>query len=739
MADMAVKKRGMLKKILVASGVCLVLFAGVAIAVPLLVDWEKVRKLAEEIGTKATGRQVVIEKLGVSVFSGVEMTGFKVGRGRDKSFRSEPLVQADRVIARYSFWRLFLLQISINRVELVGPRIYVERNRKGMLSFSDLIRKSAKSAADAGERASPIKLPIDLNIRELSIVDGDMRYRDSSRRPARTVGIEKLDVKFTNFSITGARSRLKVAFDAMLNNARIPVEVDGNLRFNLNRSILAVEDLEVTLPGIRAVTNGELAELQAYPRMNSLKETVDVDLPRLWEGVKPFMAPDTAAKIAPSGSIRVSTELNGTLKKMEISGSVAFRSVGMRYGELAGLFEGLEGEVDFTGDRVSTTGLRFIVADSPFTFDMKLSNLGLSDPSSFSISRFAPKGKFSLSSPKVVLDKLMALSGKEEEAAARGDKAGKEGKAPPAKEPDLRAYVPRQADISGDIRMDEVRMKKLALAGEVVSITLSSGKLSFVQKGMLYEGKDDASGSVMLASYPLVFEMKATLAGFQAKPFMDDTLDSFAPKLAGTLKGKVSGKADAKISLSGKGVTSPNIRKNLKGNGSFLVSGGKLSRIEALQKNVGKYLKSDLFARDMEFKSLGGDFKVADAKITTPNLAMDPGPEGDFGFLFNGSINFDLDISGPGGNSSSRTGALTTRFHPRHEDTVMKGDLGKALFYKNKEGWPTGEWDVSGNATLPIILPSKKQAGKVLQQKGKEMVKEQMPAAKKLLKGLFRK
>jgi len=728
MANTGAKKGGFLKKILVGAGVFLVLLAGLAIAVPLLIDWEKVRKMAEELGSKATGRQVVIEKLSVSVFSGVEIRGFKVGHGRDRSFKAEPLVQADRVTARYSLWRLFLFQVAINKIELVAPKIYVERNRKGIFSFSDLL-KNPGADSGGGAQTAPLKLPIELNISTISVVGGSLRFRDSSAKPVLTVGVEKLGLNLSNFSISGARSKLKMAFEAAVNRATLPVKVEGAMRFNLNRSTLDIEEMAVSLPGVRAVTSGEVAELQTIPRLNAIKETVDIDLAKAWDGVKPVMDPRISAMLSPSGSMNVSTELNGTIKRLNVSGSVAFKNVGMRYKDLAGLFEGLEGRVDFTEDRVATTGLRFIVADSPFTFDMKITNLGLSNPALFSLAGFAPKGKFSLSSPKVVTDKLLALAGGDEKAAEKGGKKKGSQAEPPAPEPDLRAYVPRKADISGDVRMDEVHLKKLVLTGEVVNVALKNGKFTFVQKGGLYEGKDDASGSVVLTSFPLAFDLKADLAGFQAKPFMDDLLDSFAPKLAGPLKGKVSGKSGAAITLSGKGVTFPNIRKNLKGAGSFLAANGKLAKIEALQKNVGKHLKTDLFDRDLEFKTLGGDFKIAGGKITTPNTAMDPGPEGDFGFLYNGSVTMDLDLKGE----------LTTRFNPRYEGTVMKGDVGKTLFVKDKNGWPTGLWDVTGTLTLPIILPSKKQAGKVLQQKGKEILKQQTPAAKKLLQGFFKK
>jgi len=83
-------------------------------------------------------------------------------------------------------------------------------------------------------------------------------------------------------------------------------------------------------------------------------------------------------------------------------------------------------------------------------------------------------------------------------------------------------------------------------------------------------------------------------------------------------------------------------------------------------------------------------------------------------------------------------GAMTTRFHPRHADEVMKGDVGKALFTR-ENGWAVGDWDVSGSLTLPIVTPSKKRVAKVVQQQAKEELKKQAPAVKKALKGLFKK
>ncbi len=103
------------------------------------------------------------------------------------------------------------------------------------------------------------------------------------------------------------------------------------------------------------------------------------------------------------------------------------------------------------------------------------------------------------------------------------------------------------------------------------------------------------------------------------------------------------------------------------------------------------------------------------------------------GLTYNGWISMETKLKG----------SMTTRFHPRSADEVMKGDVGKLLFVKDKDGWATGDWDVAGTLTLPIVTPSKKHLTKAVQQKATEELKKNAPELKKkgqeLLKGLFKK
>jgi hypothetical protein len=107
---------------------------------------------------------------------------------------------------------------------------------------------------------------------------------------------------------------------------------------------------------------------------------------------------------------------------------------------------------------------------------------------------------------------------------------------------------------------------------------------------------------------------------------------------------------------------------------------------------------------------------------------MDPGPEGDLGLAYSGTVTFDMALKGQ----------MTTRFHPRHADEVMRTDVGKALFIR-ENGWAVGEWDVSGSMTLPILIPSRKQVMKKAQEEATEQIKKNLPALEDIGRKLLKK
>src|SRR5947207_1082741 len=99
MAEVKKARRGVLRKLVIVAGVGVVLLGLLVVLAPRFVDWEKVRKTAETEGSRALGRDVRIKTLSVSVLSGIEVGGLRIGGARGTEQKA--LIEADRVVARY--------------------------------------------------------------------------------------------------------------------------------------------------------------------------------------------------------------------------------------------------------------------------------------------------------------------------------------------------------------------------------------------------------------------------------------------------------------------------------------------------------------------------------------------------------------------------------------------------------------------------------------------------------------
>ncbi len=708
---------GVLKKAALAVVALGVLAVGGAFLAVRLIDWEKVRKLAEEKGTAALGRQVKIEALQVSLLSGVEVHGLRIGPARGTS--QPPLVEADKVLARYRLLPLLWLSVQIDRIELVEPRLAVGKDRRGRWSFADLAGAGAPAPAS---RAKPVVLPIGLDIRTITIANASLAYRDESVRPAFTAGVQHLTLQVRDFSLSGAPARVKLSLLAVMNKASLPVEAEGTMAIALNRSLVTLTGFAASVPGIKAVLDGTIREFQTLPSPD-LAARAQVDLGAVWTGFGGFVPGWLKDMVTPAGSLEVEAKVSGTSVHPKIDGTVSAKAVAMRMKSLPGAFENAEGKIRFSADAVATDSLRFISLDNPFTLECDIRNLGLFG--GFDMKTFAPKGRFVLSSPKVVLDRMLPPTPSPAEAERLKREAAS---APPPPEPDYRGMIPVHADLDGEVRIGEIHARKVTILKEQVRLKISGGNVAYENHDEVYGGADTGSGRLLLAKYPVEFSVKGAAKAVKVAPLLDDGVASFVSDKA-AFKGRMTGLLEAGYDLAGRGITFPSIKKAMKGTLQGTVTDGQVSRVAVFAK-LGQALKQGWLERDLPFKSAGGSYAVASGVLTTADTAMDPGPDGDLGILYKGTITFDMVLKGE----------LTTRFHPRHADEVMTGDVGKLLFVKDSAGWAVGAWDVSGPMSLPLIVPSRKNVAKRATQ---DAVKKLSPAVqdtgKKLLNNLFKK
>lgn len=723
MADPKKKGSGWFKKLLIAAVAFGVLLAVAVIVAPRFIDWNKVRVQIEEQGSATLGRKVEIKALSVGLFSGVEIGGFRIGpaKGTDQ----KPLVSADRVVAKYALWPLLRLKVVINRIELVAPKLFAGKDAKGRFTFADLV-KEAPAGAPAG-KAATVSLPIDVGIDTIVITDGELLWRDASSKPAFTAGVAKLQLEVKGFTLSGDPATVKTSCVVDVDGKKIPVSAGGKIGIAFNRSTVTLGGFRVEVPGIVSTTDGTITEFQTLPTLK-ITQASTVDLGAVWSGYAAFIPAGVRDTMGMKGTVTAEVQGAGTAKKPVIKGTINCKSVSFTMKDFPGVFESLEGNIAFTADTMKSTDLRFISLGSPYAAEADLSNLQLLDPRGFDLKRFAPKGRFSVSSPKVVLDSLYT----EPPPAPKGAKPPPEP--PPPPEPDFRGMIPRGAELDGDITLGETRFRKIVFSKQKMTVKIRGGDIAYTLTDASYGSEQTGSGLIRLSRFPVEWEAKGALKGFALKPFLDDSIGSFVKKPE-DMQGRVAGTADADYDLDGKGITPLNVKKKMKGTLRANVAEGQLKHLKFFENGLVKVLKLGFLAKDIDFKSAGGTFAFADGKTTTPDFAVDPGPDGDMGLTYKGSIGL-LD-------EYPLKGEMMTRFHPRHEGDVMKGDVGKALFTKNAEGWAEGLWDVAGKMALPILTPSKKAIANKLKQEAKQELKQQLPdlkdKGKETLKNLFKK
>ncbi len=726
MAEAKRAKMGWMKKVAIAAATAVVLLAVLVILAPRFIDWEKVRKTAETEGSKALGREVRIKSLHVSLLSGIEIGGFRVGGARGTG--QPALVEADRVVAKYRLLPLLWLKVVINRIELDRPKLWVGKSESGRLSFSDLIA-AAPAAESSGGHAKPVVLPVAVHVDTIKVAGAVLAYRDASVHPAFSAGVDHLDMVVKGFSLSGTPAAIKVSCVANMDGKTVPVAVEGDLGIALDRSVLTLHGFRVTVPGVGLNLGGEVTEFQTLP---TLKLAVDqaVDLTEVWKAYREFIPKGIRDWMTVGGKVTGHTAVTGTSRRPGLEGTLVAHGVAVGITGMKDAMENLEGTFKFTGDTLTTSDARFIALGSPYTLDADLKNVGITQAAlgGFDLKKYAVRGKFTVESPRIVLDRFLPPLDAKTPAGAKG---AKPVESPPPPEPDYRGMLPVGVELEGRVAFKEVVARRVKFTGIVGTVRLAGGNVAYDLKDTSYGGHESATGQVLLTRHPLEFAVEGKVAGWQGKAFVDDAVDTFVAQ-GKEMKGRISGTAGAEYRITGRGITLPSMKKALAGSGKFLVENGAISRFKFFENGLGKVLKLGWLSKDLPFKTAGGSFTLGAGKMHTPDMAMDPGPDGDLGVSYNGDVDFDMKLKGE----------MATRFHPRHADEVMKGDVGKLLFIKEGE-WAVGYWDVTGSATLPILTPSKKHLTQKARQEATQEIRKQLPElkdkAKDTLKGLFGK
>ena len=181
---------------------------------------------------------------------------------------------------RYRLWPLLFKRVEVSEVRLDAPRIRVVQLSKGTFNFSDMTAKKAgeappptKPATEEGKKA-----PLNLQISQVALTDGEVTYEDRSVTPARPF----------SYKVTGIQVSAK---DISLENP-FPFTVKAKL------------------PGATLAFDGTAANVSNKPALDATFKVIDADLRLLTDALPPEVKEKLAA-LAPSGVINVRLHLAG--------------------------------------------------------------------------------------------------------------------------------------------------------------------------------------------------------------------------------------------------------------------------------------------------------------------------------------------------------------------------------------------------------------------------------------------
>lgn len=258
------------KKFIAATlAVVIVGLIALVVLAKVLVTPERIKGILLPRVGEALNRQVEIEQVDISLFSGIGLKNLTVmEREGDKSF-----LTTEQVTLRYRFWPLLLMRVEIDEIAIDKPQIHLVRFADGSFNFSDLLQLvGEKSESKQVDTASPATESgdgngINLLVSRLAIGDGTIRFTDHQVNAAPLhYSLDNLALQVRQFSPT---REFPVELSATLNGASLTMEGRANLAHS-------AADAKVLLAGLEVMPFAPYFREQLPGRLQ--RATVDLDL-----------------------------------------------------------------------------------------------------------------------------------------------------------------------------------------------------------------------------------------------------------------------------------------------------------------------------------------------------------------------------------------------------------------------------------------------------------------------------
>jgi AsmA protein len=653
-----------------------------------------------------TGRHLAIEgDIKLSLFPWL---GFSIGAAElsnAKGFSDRPFASLAMAEARVKLLPLLTGTVAIDRVEIHGLQLSLERRKDGQTNWADLAQGAGepkatepKAEPGAGSRSRAALSVGGIDVAEAAIhwsdattgadyVLSDVALSTGAIAPgepfqfkgglgfalAEPAALGRLDLSgraaLDTAAGTGRVEQMRLALKAEgadVPGGKIQAGVLADMAFDLDAGTLALTGLNLSAYDVQM--NGALAVegLKTAPRYRG-KLAIDGFNPRALAKALGASVPATAnAERLKRASF--STDLDGTDKRLALDNVVASLD-----------------DSDITG-KIEVADL----ARQALRFDLQVS--------SFDVDSYLPP----------------AAAERSGEPAARDDSGA-----------DTKAMDLRGKDVDGRLRIGALKVAGMTLSQFDTRIRLANGRLDLTPSADLYSGRLEASSSVTANGQT----ERLTLAGGLKNVRIDPLLRDLTGKPE-----RLSGRASISSKLSANGLSQPALTRTLAGTIGVNVSDGAVKGVniaqflrEAQARLEGKAAETPDGAQQTDFSALSANINVADGVAR----------------------NSDLDLSSPllrvGGEGSANLVSQKIDYLVKASVVgTLTGQGGKSLDQVRGITVPVrvGGSFANPSYTLDVeALLAEAAKGKLDEQKAqvKEKVKEVREKAKEQLKDEIRK
>jgi len=194
----------------------LVLLILAVVFLPKMLNLESVRNFAAKTIQKQIRRQVSIDKVRFSVFSGVELGGIVIAN--DPSFSARPMVKINKVVLKYKFWPLVLQRKLVVEEAGIDGMDYVfeirgyKTNIDSITKYTyvppavekdkvtDLLDKTNNLKKQAAQLQQLSEGSFQFNIKKVYLTNSNIDYITWLEGTARPLSMEKVNFVVTNIN-----------------------------------------------------------------------------------------------------------------------------------------------------------------------------------------------------------------------------------------------------------------------------------------------------------------------------------------------------------------------------------------------------------------------------------------------------------------------------------------------------------------------------------------------------------